>query len=140
MRSPGTIKVLAAVLAVAAAVLAGGCGSSDETTGAGETTGPNPPASTSTTPGQEAPIGVRARSCKGDGSGGEVRVTGVPCGLGHLLVAAWYKDDACSSPAGASRTSCRLGVFTCLGAATDRGLAVSCAAPGRSISFLAKPR
>jgi hypothetical protein len=140
MQSPGAIKILVTVLAVAASVAAGGCGSSsDETTGAGQTTAPNPPASTSTAPGQEAPIGVRAKSCKGDSSGGEIRVTGAPCPFSRLLVAGWYKNDACSAPAGASRTSCKLGSFTCLGVATDRGLAVTCARPGVSVAFVGKP-
>jgi hypothetical protein len=140
MRAPEPTRIALAALAVAALIAATGCGSSsDETTGAGETTGANPPASTSTAPAQEAPAGVRAKSCEGGGSSGEIRVTGAPCGLGRLLVAAWYKNGACASPPGASRTSCRLGVFTCLGAATDRGLAVSCAGAGRSVSFIAKP-
>jgi hypothetical protein len=138
MRSPGAIKILVALLAVAAVVIASGCGSSsDETTSAGETTAPSPPASTSTTPEQEAPIGARATSCE-SGGGGELRVTGVPCGFGRLLVSGWYKNDACSSPAGASRTSCKLGPFTCLGAATDRGLAVTCASKTASVAFVGK--
>ena len=123
------------MLAVAVAVTAVGCGSSsDETTGASGTAAP--PASTSSTPGQEAPIGVRARSCGGAGSSGEVRVTGVSCDLGRSLVAGWYKENACSSPKGASRTSCRLGKFICLGAVTDRGVAVTCVSPGRSVAFI----
>ncbi len=124
-------------LAIAVAAGGAGCGSSsDETTGAGETTAP--PASTSTTPAEEAPVGVRARSCNAVGSGGEVRVTGVSCELGRSLVAGWYKDSACATPKGASRTSCRLGEFTCLGAVTDRGVAVTCAARGRSVAFIVR--
>jgi hypothetical protein len=122
MRSP--IAILLAVLALAIA----GCGSSsDETSG--------------TTPdGQEAPVGVQAKSCRiGLSSGGVLRVTGVSCGLGRSVVAGWYKDSDCSSPQGASRTSCKLGEFTCLGTATDRGVAATCAAPGRSIVFIGRP-
>ena len=131
---PNTIML--AVLAIAIAMAAAGCGSSsDETTGAGETTAS--PASTPTT-GQEAPVGVRARSCDGAGSSGELRATGVSCELGRSLVAGWYKDRDCSAPKGASRTSCRLGKFTCLGAVTDRGVAVTCAAPGRSVAFIGR--
>jgi hypothetical protein len=134
MRNRG-LTILLAVLALA--VAAAGCGSSsDETTGTSETT--VPPASTLTTPGQEAPIGVRAKSCEGGGSGGGIRVTGVPCALGRLLVSGWYKNDACAAPKGASRTSCKLGLFTCLGAVTDRGVAVTCAAPGRSVAFIGR--
>jgi hypothetical protein len=136
MRNP--IAILLAVLALAATVA--GCGSSaDETsstTPAGE-----PPASTSTTPGgQEAPVGVRAKNCMvGQSSGGLLRVTGVSCELGRSIVAGWYKDSACANPQGASRTSCKLGAFTCLGAVADRGVAVTCAGPGRSVSFIGQP-
>ena len=86
--------------------------------------------------GAGSPIGVRAKSCEGAGSSDEVRVTGVSCELGRSLVSGWYKDRDCSAPEGASRTSCRLGRFTCLGAVTDRGVAVTCATPGRSVAFI----
>lgn len=130
MRSCG-LTILLAVLALA--VAAAGCGSSSD-----ETTGTTSAAQEKI---QEAPVGVRADRCgEGATAGGEVRVTGASCKLGRELVAGWHKDSACSAPEGASRTSCRLGEFTCLGAVTDRGVAVTCAAPGRSISFLAKPR
>lgn len=135
MRSPGPKTVLA-LLALAAVALLAGCGSSSDETG--ETT--DPAATTSAAPdGQQAPLGARATVCTDDSvSGGEVRVTGVPCGLGRLLVAGWYKNSECFSPAGASRTSCKLGNFTCLGLNADRGLAVTCAGPSRSVSFVAK--
>jgi hypothetical protein len=124
--------IVLAVLAIAVATTAAGCGSSDES----ETSAP--PASSSTTPGQEAPIGVRAKSCDGTGSSGDVRVTGVSCELGRSLVAGWHRNGACSGREGASRLSCRLGRFICIGAITDRGVAVTCAAPGRSVAFLAR--
>jgi hypothetical protein len=136
MRLPGPNTIALAALAVVVAMAAAGCGSSDETTGASETTAP--PASTSTTPGQEAPIGVRARGCDATGPSGEIRVTGVSCELGRSLVAGWHKNGDCSAPEGASRTSCRLGRFICLGAVTDRGVAVTCAAPGRSVAFIGR--
>ena len=136
MRTYGPNTIVIAALAIVVAVITAGCGSSsDETTGAGGTT--SSPAATSTT-GQEAPVGVRAKSCGGTGSSGEVRVTGVSCELGRSLVAGWYKDSACSAPKGASRTSCRLGKFTCLGAVTGRGIAVTCAGPGRSVAFIGR--
>jgi hypothetical protein len=138
MRSP--IAILLAVLALAAT--GAGCGSSsDGTSDTSPETQGNPPASTSTTPekGQEAPVGVRAERCgEGATSGGEVRVTGVSCEFGRSLVAGWYKNSACSGPKGTSRTSCKLGRFTCLGAVTDRGIAVTCAGPGRSVAFIGK--
>jgi hypothetical protein len=146
MRNRG-LTILLAVLAFALAVAAAGCGSSsDETSGttpAAERQGSeaSPPASTPTTPAneQEAPVGVRAERCgEGATSGGEIRVTGVSCELGRSLVAGWYKNRACAAPKGASRTSCRLGEFTCLGAVTDRGVAVTCAGPGRSVAFIGR--
>lgn len=136
MRKP--IVILLAIFALAA--IAAGCGSSsDETSGTSATS--EPPAATSTTPsGQEAPVGVRAKSCAiGRASGGVLRVTGVSCELGRSVVAGWYKDSACSIPQGASRTACKLGEFGCLGTTTGRGVAVNCAGPGRSISFIGRP-
>jgi hypothetical protein len=139
MRNPGAIRSVLAVLAAAAAIAAAGCGSSADETA--ETTPAAPAATTSTTPGgQQAPRGVRATPCDGGSNSAEIRVTGVSCKLGRDLVAGWYEDSACSSPAGASRTSCRVGRFTCLGASADRGIAVTCAGPGRSVSFIGKPR
>jgi len=90
---------------------------------------------------QEAPVGVRAEVCEiGEAGNGEVRVSGIPCDFGRLVVIGWNMNEACDAPADASRTSCKLGGFTCLGARTGRGLAVTCAARGRSVAFLAKPR
>ncbi len=126
MRTRGTL-ILVALFALFALGVVAGCGSSSEETGA-----------TATSQSQEAPAGVRAKAC--ESSEGEIRVTGVPCGFGRLIVAGWHKDNSCSAPAGASRTSCRLGKFTCQGASTDQGIAVTCAGVGRSISFIAKPR
>jgi hypothetical protein len=136
MRIPGPNTIVLAALAIVVTMATAGCGSSSETTGASETAAP--PASTSTPPGQEAPIGVRARRCDGAGSSGEVRVTGVSCDLGRTLVAGWHKNENCSAPGSASRTSCRLGRFICLGAVTDGGVAVTCAAPGRSVAFVGR--
>jgi len=137
MPLPRPNAIVLAALAIVVAMVAAGCGSSsDETTGASEPTAP--PASTSTTPGQEAPLGVRAKACDGSGSSGEVRVTGVSCDLGRTLVAGWHENGECSAPKDASRTSCRLGRFICLGAMTGRGVAVTCAAPGRSVAFIGR--
>jgi hypothetical protein len=125
-----------ALLACLALPLAG-CGSSSEGTGTTPTS--EPPASTSTAPGQEAPAGASTTTCAGGTSSGEIYVTGISCKLGRELVAGWYKDSACPPAKGASRTSCKLGKFTCLGAVTDRGVAVSCARPGRSVAFTGRP-
>jgi hypothetical protein len=135
VRHPGPNTTVLAALAIGVAMAATGCGSSSDETGTGETTAP--PASTSTTPGK-GPIGVRAKGCGAAGSSGAVRVTGVSCELGRSLVSRWHKNRGCAASQGASRLSCRLGRFVCLGAATDRGVAVTCAAPGRSVAFVAR--
>jgi len=123
------------LLAVAAiAAVAAGCGSSSDGTEGKQSTAP----SSSTAPGAaEAPVGVRAKTCMA-GEGAELRVTGVSCAFGRTVLAGWHKDSDCFEPRGASRTSCKLGEFTCLGAATDRGIVATCATAGRSIAFVAK--
>jgi hypothetical protein len=157
-RSILALLAVSAVAAVVAPALAG-CGSdSDEATTGGTTGAPAessaPPADTPAesskppagkAPAEEkapgAPVGVRAKVCKsGRAADGEVRVTGVPCEFGRLVVIGWHENDGCEPPSGASRTSCRLGGFTCLGAKTGRGLAITCAAAGRSVAFVAEPR
>ena len=131
MPSLRQISALIAVLAVAAMLAA--CGSSDEK----QTSGP--PASTSTAPNSEAPVGVRAKSCKAVGAAtGEVRVTGISCAAGRSTVRSWIADESCFAPGGASRTSCKIGKLTCLGAVADRGIVVNCAGPGRSVSFVGR--
>jgi hypothetical protein len=72
-------------------------------------------------------------------STGQVRVTGTGCDIGRGVVAAWANKPDCSEPAGASRFSCVVyRGYRCLGAATDRGVAVSCARPGSSVAFVAR--
>lgn len=53
-------------------------------------------------------------------------------------MAGWARRNKCSSPGDASRYSCTVSDYRCLAARIDRGLAVSCAQPGRSLSFIAK--
>lgn len=112
---------------LAAALLIAGCGSSDE----GE------PTATATTP--TAPPGALARSCEGSVAGtSELRVTGVGCEVGGEVVAAWANKSACTPAGDASRVSCSIyDGYRCLGAATDRGVAVSCARTGSSVAFIA---
>jgi hypothetical protein len=107
------------------AILASGCGSSSTET-AGER-------STKTA----APPGTAVQSCSGTSTGvGRLRVSGAGCATGRQVVAGWTSKKACATRAGASRTSCSVGAYRCLGAATERGLAVSCARAGRSVSFV----
>jgi len=130
-----TRLVLAATLCAAAI---GGCGSSggesDESSG-GE------PTARATTP--SAPPGSSVRSCGNTTVAGteQLRVTGVGCDVGRGVVAEWTNKPACSGPAGGSRFSCTVhGDYRCLGAAGERGVAVSCARPGSSVAFLARRR
>jgi hypothetical protein len=129
------IGTTATLIGTAAILLAlSGCGSSSEQTQTA------PPASTSGAPKTEAPVGVRAKPCSGETATTELRVTGVSCDTGRFTVAAWSRNPRCAPPAGASRSSCRMGRLTCLGAVTDRGVAVTCAEAGRSISFIGRHR
>ncbi len=125
------LSLLLVVLAMIGVTLSvGGCGSSDESTegtteaGGGATT-------------SEAPAGAAAENCPGAAAGvADLRVTGVSCDTGRGVVTSWSTKSGCRG--GASRTSCAVAAYRCLGARTDRGLAVSCARPGRSISFVAR--
>jgi hypothetical protein len=127
---------------LAAAVLAAGCGSSGEGSGygsgSGDSTGGSPTA-TATAP--DAPPGASARTCEAAVAGTtELRVTGTGCDAGMRVAAAWAGDPSCSAPAGGSRFSCSVeGGYRCLGASAERGVAVSCARRGASVSFVSRP-
>jgi hypothetical protein len=118
------------LLALAVALLVAGCSSADE----------DEPTATATTP--AAPAGASARSCAGTIAGtSDLRVTGVGCEVGHAVVTAWADKSGCTPAGAASRASCSIyDGYLCLGAATDRGFAVSCARPGSSVAFLARSR
>lgn len=130
--------LLSALFAVAAlAAAATGCGSADGGSGYGSRDSTEAaPTATATTP--EAPPGASARACGGAVAGAEeVRVTGVGCDVGLRVVAAWLGKPSCSAPPGGSRFSCSVySGYRCLGASTARGIAVSCAEPGASVSFI----
>jgi hypothetical protein len=129
----------ALLLAAALAVPATGCGSSDGGSGYGSRDSTeDSPTATATTP--EAPPGASARTCEGTVPGAEeLRVTGIGCDVGLQVVAAWAGKPSCSAPAGASRFSCSVDDgYRCLGTSVERGIAVSCARPGGSASFIAK--
>jgi hypothetical protein len=122
------------VLAVAAPVaVMGGCGASSSDQGSPGKRG----ASSSSAP--AAPVGASAQRCAGAVAGVEgLRVSGAGCAVGRGIVASWADTRRCSDPAGASRFSCPIAGYRCLGTATDRGIAVTCAGPGRSISFITR--
>jgi hypothetical protein len=117
-------------IAVLAAALLAGCGSSSS----GGSSSTETPPTTST-----APAGASARSCPTAASGVEaLRVTGVSCGGAQRVVVAWQQGGSCAPTAGLSRSGCNAADYRCLSTVTDRGLAVSCSGPGRSIAFVAK--
>ncbi len=126
-----TFPIVTVLIALVA--LLPGCGSSDKSGTEVETAG-----SSSATP--AAPAGASARSCEGVvASAGRLRVTGIGCDVGRGIVATWVNKPACARPEGASRYSCTVyRGYRCQGAATERGIAVSCARHGRSLAFVAK--
>jgi len=131
-----------ALLAFFMAVAVVGCGSGGserpQTTARSQSAN-RPQTATEETSG--APAGATARNC---GSGavyiGDLRVTGVGCGAGQAVAVIWSGSENCASPAGSSRFACSVRGYRCLGAATERGIAVSCGRPGRSIAFVARRR
>jgi hypothetical protein len=117
---------LAAPLAIVAlaAVLVGGCGGSSSDRG-------------STSP--SAPLGATAKSCDTHAVDAEgLRASGISCSQARQVMYGWQRESSCSSPAGASRTSCLTRSYRCLGTHTARGLAVSCSRAGQSIAFIAR--
>lgn len=126
----GQARHLLSLLALVAILspVVGGCGSSaDDSTE--RKSGGGAPRST-------APPGATVRACTAAGVTG-LRVSGVSCARARKVASGWDGKRICRAPRGASRTSCSVDGFRCLGTSTERGLAVSCAEPGRSLSFLA---
>jgi hypothetical protein len=121
-----------AIAAVLIAALLAGCGGSSS---GGESQGePGAPPRSSA---PQAPAGAAARSCVTHAPGaGTLRATGISCDQARQVLDGWQRDNRCSAPAGASRTSCITRSYRCLGARTDRGIAVSCSRAGQSIAFL----
>lgn len=118
------------IVAVAAALLSG-CGGSDD----GDSSAT--PQAAPKAKGSTAPIGASAHECKGEG---ELRATGLPCKKARSLMAAWGRTEGCAPADGASRSACGLsGAYRCLSVVTEKGISVSCAKPGRSLAFTAKP-
>jgi hypothetical protein len=116
----GCFLLAAAIVALLGTTLAlAGCGSSGETTQ--RTT-------------RQAPVGSSVTSCHDDMLSQPVRASGVDCGDARSVAIRWVHSRSCT-PSGESRGSCTIGGYGCLSARTDRGFAVSCARPGRAISF-----
>jgi hypothetical protein len=128
------------VLALVAALAAAGCGSSDTGTTESPTTEPTRPSPTAS----QAPAGAAMHGCTVlTRKVHEARATGVACTTAVEVADAWMAESEsdCRLKATASRGSCTVGRhrYRCLATSTDRGIAVSCSRPGRTISFLAPP-
>jgi hypothetical protein len=139
-----------AAIAVAAALLAAGCGSDDDGGSgdgreSGDVSGPSQTTTTTTGAGGNAgtttgPSGIRARSCPPEGEIAALRTVGEDCGTAQAVAADWSRRSDCSGPEGASRFACSVSGYRCLGTTAGRGISVSCARPGRSVSFIAEAR
>lgn len=124
-------------VAAAAALAAAGCGSSDSS---GTETGGSTSASPATS---QAPKGATTHSCTLLTRGvSKARATGVACTTAVEVADAWAAESEsdCRLSPSTSRGSCTVGRhrYRCLATSTDRGIAVSCSRPGRTISFLAR--
>jgi hypothetical protein len=121
-----------ALALVAGALLVAGCGSTGS--GSGDES-----SSTSATEPAGAPPGAAAQSCAaGERGVTALRATGVSCATAVQVAAGWAASPGCTPADGATRTSCDVGRYRCLGLHADRGIAVSCARVGHSVSFLAR--
>jgi hypothetical protein len=121
-----------AIVALAAALLAGCGGSSSGNGSTGSSTAPRGSSST-------APIGASARSCETHAvDARSLRATGVSCGQARQVMFGWQRDARCAGPQGASRSACTTRSYRCLSTTTERGIAVSCSRPGQAIAFIAK--
>ncbi|MBA3866141.1 MAG: hypothetical protein H0X42_07330 [Solirubrobacterales bacterium] len=121
-------------IAVLAAALLAGCGSSSSSPAGSTATG-----STGSKSAPSTPAGASAQACAIDATGVTgLRVTAVSCGQGQKTAIAWQRDAACSPATGGSEAGCTVGAYRCIATTTDRGYSVSCAEPGRSVAFTAK--
>jgi hypothetical protein len=128
-------RLTAAIALLALAAMPAGCGSSGGGTSS-EGTGNATTERTVPSP-REAPAGASAHACSSN-QVEELRVTGVDCQTGREVTAAWVAQAKCQPKPGASRFSCSIRGYRCLGAVSDRGLAAFCVKPSRAIAFLAK--
>ena len=121
-----------AIVALAAALLAGCGGSSSDSGSTGSSTAPKGSGST-------APVGASAQKCETQAvDAGELQASEVSCEEARRLMLGWQRQPSCAGPKGASRSACTVQSYRCLGTSTARGLAVSCARGGHAIAFIAK--
>lgn len=129
------LATTAFALSALAAVLFAGCSlpSSNDHTG-----------STSSTPatktnGSTAPPGASAQSCETQAVDAEaLRATGIACGQARQVMLGWQRDTDCDPAQGSSRSGCTIRGYRCLATVAGRGVAVSCARPGRSVAFIVR--
>jgi len=57
----------------------------------------------------------------------------------RVVQLAWERNPDCKPPPGASRWGCSVGPYRCQGVVVDQGWSISCAKPGRSVSFRVQP-
>lgn len=126
-----------AIVALAAALLAGCGSSSDSSSSAAPSTpaqsNPAPPTGEAT-----APAGASARVCAPDSEGVEaLRAVAVSCGAARELMLAWQGSKACAPAAGASHSGCSLSGFRCVSVAAGRGVVANCSRRGQTVAFIA---
>ena len=126
------VPITIAVLAATAMTGCGGSSSSSESTANRSMAAPQGGAA-------RAPAGASAQICDTRAVDAEaLRATAVSCDDARRVLFAWQRASACAGSRGASHSACTVRSYRCIGSRTDRGLAVSCAGPGRSIAFIAK--
>jgi hypothetical protein len=115
--------LLTAALLAASLAACGSSGSGSETTrgGGGQ---------------QSSPAGASAQACAAATRVEGLRVTAASCGEGQRVALAWVHGSDCQPGAGASRAGCRVGSYRCGAVRADRGVAVTCARPGRTVAFV----
>lgn len=122
-----------AIVALAVAAL-GGCGGSSQSDSTATGPGPAPQGGAET-----APAGASAQSCEVSVADTEsLRATGISCDEAKAVLLAWQRDDGCVGSQGISHIACTVRSYRCIATRTDRGLAVGCARPGRSVAFISK--
>lgn len=142
------LAVPLATVALAAGLLAG-CGDSGSgpagtgPEGGSGSAGARPEGGTGSQPragASSAPAGARARACGATATRARgLRVVAVTCEEGRRVLRAWGRGRGCRPAAGAGRGACTVRSYRCAAVGADRGIAVSCARPGRTVSFLARP-
>jgi hypothetical protein len=126
------LAVPIAIAILAAAALAACGGGSEDGTGGGETA--------PRVGGSKAPPGASARDCAPRRAGVDgLRATALSCDRARRLISAWLGASACELPAGASRAACGVAAYRCLSVRAARGIGVSCARSGHSVSFTVRP-